>query len=59
MSCLFTYKFTGLLFLTTEGMKKDKVKIPQRNEMLAFYCNVLGFIRKNEKQIKKQRIISK
>ena len=29
-------------------MKKDKVQIPQGNEMLSLYCTALGFIIKNE-----------
>ena len=28
--------------------KKDKVQVPQQNEMLNFYCTALGFINKNE-----------
>ena len=28
--------------------KKDRVHVPQRNEMLSLYCNALGFISKNE-----------
>ena len=39
--------FTDLVF-TTEDMKKDKVQVPQRNEMLSLYCAALGFISKNE-----------
>ena len=35
--------FTGL-----EHEKKDKVQLPQRNEMLNLYCVALGFISKNE-----------
>ena len=35
--------FTGL-----EHEKKDKVQVPQRNEMLNLYCTVRGFISKNE-----------
>ena len=27
---------------------KDKVQVPQRNEMLSLYCTALGFISKNE-----------
>ena len=27
--------------------KKDKVQVPQRNEMLSLYCTALGFISKN------------
>ena len=29
-------------------MKKDKVQVFQRNEMLSLYCTALGFINKNE-----------
>ena len=39
--------FTGVLF-TTEDMQKDKVKVPQRNEMLSLFCTALGFVSKNE-----------
>ena len=28
--------------------KKDKVRVPQRNEMLSLYCTALGFIGENE-----------
>ena len=35
--------FTGL-----EHEKKDKVKVPQQNEMLRLYCTGLGVISKNE-----------
>ena len=35
--------FTGL-----EHEKKDKVQVPQRNEMLRLYCTALGFISKSE-----------
>ena len=31
-----------------ERWKKEKVQVPQRNEMLSLYCTVLGFISKNE-----------
>ena len=30
------------------NMKKDKVQVPQRNEMLSLYCTAFGFISKNE-----------
>ena len=46
----FTYVncfITGLLF-TTKDVKKNKVQVPQRNEMLSLYCTILGFISKNE-----------
>ena len=36
---------TGLLF-TTEDIKKDKLQVPQRNEMLSLFCPALGFISK-------------
>ena len=39
--------FKSLLF-TTDGMKKDKVQVPQRNEMLSLYCTALDFISKNK-----------
>ena len=38
----------GLLFIT-EDMQKDKVQVPQLNEMLSLYCTPLGFVSKNEK----------
>ena len=47
MNCLIMYMFMGLLF-TTEDMKKDKVKVPQQNEMLSSYFTALGFISINE-----------
>ena len=28
--------------------EKDKVQVPQQNEMLSLYCTVLGVITKNE-----------
>ena len=28
--------------------KKDKLQVPQRNEMLSLYCTALGFVNKNE-----------
>ena len=28
--------------------KKDKVEVPQQNEMLSLYCTALGFISKNK-----------
>ena len=43
--------FTGL-----EHEKKDKVQLPQRNEMLNLYCVALGFISKNEEYNHKQNI---
>ena len=41
--------FTGFLFTTKDMKKKEKVQVPQRNEMLSLYCAVLGFISENEK----------
>ena len=35
---LITYMFTGL-----KHEKKDKVQVPQRNEMLSLYCTVLFY----------------
>ena len=35
--------FTGL-----KQEKKDKVQVPQRQEMLNLYCTVFGFISKKE-----------
>ena len=43
MSCLITNIFTGL-----EHEKKDKVQVPQRNEMLSLYCTALGLIIPNK-----------
>ena len=43
MNCLITYLFPGL-----EHEKKDKVQVPQQNEMLNLYCTALGFTGKNE-----------
>ena len=34
--------FTGLLF--TVNIEKDKVQVPQRNEMLILYCTALGLV---------------
>ena len=39
--------FTGLFF-TTEDINKDKVQVPQGNEMLSLYHTALGRISKNE-----------
>ena len=36
--------FTGL----EHEKKKDKVKVPQWNEMLSLYCTALGFTSENE-----------
>ena len=38
MNCLITDMFTGL-----EHEKKDKVQVPQRNEMLSLQSAALGF----------------
>ena len=43
MIYLITYMFMGL-----EHEKKDKVQVPQRNELLSLYCTALGFVSKNE-----------
>ena len=43
----FEYCFTSLLF-TTGDMEKQKVQVPQQNEMLSLYCIALCFISKNE-----------
>ena len=45
VNCLIPYMFRGLLF-TTKDKKKDKVQVPQRNEMLFLYFTALGFISK-------------
>ena len=36
------------MFRGLEHEKKDKVQVPQRNEMLSLYCTALVFISKNE-----------
>ena len=36
--------------------KKDKVQVPQRNEMLSLYCTAFGFIGKNEEYNPKEKI---
>ena len=43
--------FTGL-----EHEKKDKVQVPQRNEMLRLYCTALGFISKSEEYTSERNI---
>ena len=35
-------------YFTTGDMKKEKVQVPQQNEMLSLYCIALCFISKNE-----------
>ena len=42
VNCLITYIFRGL----EHEKKKDKVQVPQRNEMLRLCCTGLGFISK-------------
>ena len=37
--------FTGL---EHKKKRKDKVQVPQQNEMQSLYCAALGFISKNE-----------
>ena len=34
--------------LNIKKKKKDKVQVPQQNEMQSLYCAALGFISKNE-----------
>ena len=36
------------MFTDLEHEKKDKVKVPQRNEMLRLYCTGPGLVSKNE-----------
>ena len=36
------------MFRGLEHEKKDKVQVPQQNEMLSLYCTALVFISKNE-----------
>ena len=43
MNGLITYIFMGL-----DYEKKDKVQVPQQNEMPSLYCGALGFISKNK-----------
>ena len=44
--------FTGL-----EHEKKDKVQVPQQNQMRCLYCTALGFISKNGEYNPKQNIL--
>ena len=53
MNCFFTYMLMGL-----EREKKDKVQVPQRNEMLSLYCTALGFISKSEEYNPEQNILN-
>ena len=39
-----------------EHEKKDKVQVPQRNEMLSLYCTALGFTSKNEEYNSEENI---
>ena len=41
-----------------EREKKDKVQVPQRNEMLSLYCTALGFISKSEEYNPEQNILN-
>ena len=41
ITCLQAY------FAPLNTCKKDKVQVPQKDEMLRLYCTVLGFISKN------------
>ena len=41
-------------FSPLKTLKKDKVKVPQQNQMLSLYHSALGFISKNEKYIPEQ-----
>ena len=36
------------MFIGLEHEKKDKVQVPQRNEMVSLYSTALDFISKNE-----------
>ena len=45
VNCLINYMFTGL---EHKKKRKDKVQVPQQNEMQSLYCAALGFISKNE-----------
>ena len=38
--------------------KKDKVQVPQRNEMLSLYCTALGFISKNGEYNPKENMLN-
>ena len=37
-----------VFFSPLKKWKKDKVQVPQWNEMLSLHCTALGFINKNE-----------
>ena len=58
-TCLVTYMFRGPLF-NIEDMKnkkqKNKLQVPQQNEMLSLYCTVPDFITKNEEYKLKNNI---
>ena len=32
------------LFFTSENIKKDKIQVPQPNEIFSIYCIILGFM---------------
>ena len=51
VNILITYMFTGL-----EHEKKDKVQVPQWNEMVSLYCTAQGLISKNEEYNPKENI---
>ena len=51
MNCLITYTFMGL-----EHEKKDKILVPQGNEMLSLYCTAFGFISENEEYNSEENI---
>ena len=38
------------------NIEKDKVQVPQRNEVLSVYCTTLGLITKNEEYNRKEKI---
>ena len=35
------------MFRDLEYEEKDKIQVPQQNEMLRLYCTALGFVSKN------------
>ena len=39
---------SGAFFSPLKTWKKDKVQVPQRNEMLSLYHSAIGFISENE-----------
>ena len=55
VNCLITY--SRAFFSTLKTWQKDKVQVPQRNEMLSLYCIALGFISKNKEFQNSKRLV--